>query len=261
MAAELQDSGLLALAQRHLGMAARRHGDRAAMREALEAALRAARAAGDRREEAFALISIGAAAHQEGAAQAADLLGQGLALASDVGDAGPVGWAQLVLGSIEAEQGRHAEATRLTADALARARPMGYWAVMVGSLAQLSALARAQGDLAAARRYARECVAVARDAADLGLIAAALTTFAELELHAGDAEQAVRLLAAESAWRAASGAQRAVSFWTWRAPTPEEARARLGEAAFGLAWAAGQRLTLWQAIEDALTAQLTVAPS
>jgi hypothetical protein len=104
-------------------------------------------------------------------------------------------------------------------------------------------------------------VAVARDAADLGLIAAALTTFAELELHAGNAEHAARLLSAESAWRATSGAQRAVSFWTWRAPTPEEARAELGEDAFARAWRDGQRLTLWQAVEDALTAQPTVAPS
>ena len=53
------DLRLLALAQRHLSMAAQRQGDAAAARAALRAALETARRAGDRREEAFDLVALG----------------------------------------------------------------------------------------------------------------------------------------------------------------------------------------------------------
>jgi len=129
---------------------------------------------------------------------------------------------------------------------------MGYWAVTVAALAQLGALERIRGDLAAARGHGRACIAAAQEIGDRGLVAAALAFFGDLELQAGRDERGVRLLGAESAWRAALGARRFVSFWRWPAPKAEEARARMGEEAFARTWAAGERLTLEQAVAEAL---------
>jgi non-specific serine/threonine protein kinase len=252
------DLRLLALALRHLSMAAQRQGDAAAARTALEGALRTARQAGDRREEAFALVSLGAEAEQAGEPAAATrLLDEALALGREVGDAGPLGWTLSVLGAIAAKEGRYDEAGRLFGEALDVSRPMGYWAVTVAALAQLGALARARGDLAAARERGRACITAAQEIGDLGLVAAALAFFGDLELQAGRDERGVRLLGAESAWRAVPGAgpaRRFVSFWSWPAPKADAARARMGAPAFAAAWAAGQRLTLEQAVAEALAA-------
>jgi predicted ATPase/DNA-binding XRE family transcriptional regulator len=253
MAEQLGDPGLLALALRHLGMAAKRQGDDDAMRRALEAALSAARQAGDRREEAFALVSLGAAVKQAGDSdRAAQLLSEALRMGRQVGDAGPIGWALVVLSAIALDQGQHDEAAELVNEALAVARPMGYWAVVVAALAQRAQLARVRGDLAAARAHGRACVAAAHEVGDVGLVAAALAAYADVELQAGNDQQGLRLLAAESAWRAAQGGRRVVSIWTLPTPTPDEARARIGEAAFARAWAAGQHLTLDQAVAEVL---------
>ena len=85
-----------------------------------------------------------------------------------------------------------------------------------------------------------------------GLVAAAVAFFADLEFSAGRYERGTTLLAAESSWRLGLDARPAVSFWTWPMPTPDEARRQLGDAAFGRAWTAGQRMTLEQAAEDVL---------
>jgi predicted ATPase/DNA-binding XRE family transcriptional regulator len=253
MAEEIGDSGLHAIALRHLSMATKRVGDEPATRVAIEAALGAARRAGDRREEAFALVSLGATAEQAGdTTAAATLLAEGLAMAQEVGDAGPIGWALTALGAVALREGRFERAEELLAEALAVARPMGYWAVVVSALAQLGALARARGELADARDRGRECLAQAQAAGDMGLVAAALSFVADLEVHAGNYELGTRLLAAEGAWRAGLDARRAVSFWTWPAPTPDAARANLGEAAFARVWAEGQQLPLEAAIAEVL---------
>ncbi len=207
LAEEAGDLRLLALARRHLSMAAQRHGDEAGAQAALAGALDAARQGDDRREEAFALVSLGAAALQAGdPAAAVPLLDEGLAIGREVGDAGPVGWALSVLGAIAAGEGRHGEAARLFGEALELSRPVGYWAVTVAALAQLGALERARGDLGAARRYGRACIRAAQQIGDLGLVAAALAFFGDLELEAGRDERGVRLLSAEGAWRTAPGA-------------------------------------------------------
>jgi predicted ATPase len=253
MARAAGDLRLLAFAQRHLSMAAQRQGDEAAARTALRAALETARRAGDRREEAFDLVSLGAAAEQAGdTPEAARLLAEGLALGRTVGDAGPIGWALSVLGAIAAAEGRDDEAVRRFEEALEFSRPIGYWAVTVAALAQLGTLERARGDLDAARARGRECIAAAREIGDRGLVAAALAFFGDLELRAGRDERGIRLLGAESAWRVVPGARRFVSFWSWPAPRVEDARARMGEAAYARAWAAGQALSLEAAVAEAL---------
>ncbi|HVG95668.1 MAG TPA: tetratricopeptide repeat protein [Chloroflexota bacterium] len=253
MARVAGDLRLLALAERHLSMAAQRQGDAAAARAALQAALETARRAGDRREEAFDLVSLGAAAEQAGdTPAAARLLGEGLALGRTVGDAGPIGWALSVLGAIAAAEGRAGEAVQRFEEALEFSRPIGYWAVTVAALAQLGTLEQARGNLDAARARGRECIGAAREIGDRGLVAAALAFFGDLELQAGRDERGIRLLGAESAWRPVPGAGRFVSFWSWPAPRVEDARARMGEAAYARAWAAGQALTLEAAVAEAL---------
>jgi predicted ATPase len=254
VAGQIGDQAVLALAMRHLSMATKRDGDEAASRAALERALEAARLANDRREEAFALVSLGATLEQAGETETARrMLLDGLTLGRDVGDAGPVGWALTVLGAIALREGDHDRAARLLAQALAVARPMGYWAVVVTATAELAALARAQDDLDTALARGRECLVEAHAAGDNSLIAAALATVGDLELQAGRVEHGTRLLSAESAWRASLGGSRVISIWSWPAPAPDVARARLGEAEFARAWAAGQRLTLDQAVQDALS--------
>jgi non-specific serine/threonine protein kinase len=253
MARLLDDRELLALGLRHLAWAAKSRGDEASVRSALEAALITAREVGDRREVAFAHVSLGAVHEQAGETVAATgLLAQALPICREVGDAGPLGWALTVMGAVAIKDGRYDDAARYIGEALDVARPMGYWAVVVAALAQLGTLARAQGDLAAAFHHGRACVAAAREIGDLGLVAAAVAFFADLEFSAGRYERGTRLLAAESTWRLGLDARPAVSFWTWPMPTPDEARRQLGDAGFGCAWTAGQRMTLEQAAEDVL---------
>jgi len=99
----------------------------------------------------------------------------------------------------------------------------------------------------------RDCLAEAQAVGDRGLIAAALATFADLQLKAGFHERGTRLLAAESAWRAGLGGRRAISIWSWPGPSPDAARELLGEAAFARDWTAGQRLSLDEAVREALS--------
>jgi hypothetical protein len=129
---------------------------------------------------------------------------------------------------------------------------MGYWAVIVASIAQLATLALARGDLKLAFARGQSCIAEARAAGDRSLIAAAIVTNARLQLEAGQFERGTRLLAAESAWRETVGGRRTVSIWTWPAPTADAARAMLGEAAFTRAWTAGQLMSLESAAQEAL---------
>ena len=74
-ARQVRDEPLAALALRHLSMAAQRHGDLPGARAASEEALAVARRCDDHREEAFDLVSLGAAAQQAGETRrAAELL-------------------------------------------------------------------------------------------------------------------------------------------------------------------------------------------
>ena len=235
-------------------MAAYRHGDASGAQLANEHALEVARSCSDRREQAFGLVALGAAAEQAGdSKRAAELLALGLEAGREVGDAGPVGWALSILGAIAVRDGQFALAGGLLDEALALSRPMGYWAVTVASLAHASKLALAQGDIALARGHALACLGTANDSGDSGLMAAALSSFAEAEQHAGSVERFVRLVATEHRWRAERGAARFVSFWSWPAPDAEVARGLLGEAAFAEAWAGGTALSLDAAVAEALT--------
>src|SRR5262249_50853184 len=152
---------------------------------------------------------------------------------------------------IAVREQRFDDARQLLEEALALSRPMGYWAVMVASLAQLSGLARAQSNVPLAREYGRACLATAQEIGDLGLMAAAAAVFADVEFDLGRFADGVRLLGAENAWRAGLG-RRFVSFWSWPAPDPSVARARLGDTAFEDAFSAGQALSLRRAVAEAL---------
>src|SRR5690349_17560432 len=137
-------------------MAAKQHGDDAAMRRAFEAGLQAARQAGNRREEAFTLVSLGAALEEAGErAKAAQLLAEALEIAREVGDAGPIGWALIVLSAIALEERHYSRAAELVDEALSVARPMGYWAVVVAALAHRALLACARGYPEEARAHGR----------------------------------------------------------------------------------------------------------
>ena len=170
------DTRVLALALRHLSMAAQQRGDDATARSAMESALNAgARRGRSARGGVCAHFAGRRCRAGWGGAVATSLLADGLVVARAVGDAGPVGWALSVLGAIAIREGRYEQAGELLSEALALSRPMGYWAVMVASLAQLGALALAQSDFVGAREHARACIAAAHEVGDQGLMAAALT--------------------------------------------------------------------------------------
>jgi hypothetical protein len=86
-----------------------------------------------------------------------------------------------------------------------------------------------------------------------------------LAAASGDHRRAVRLFAAVAAWRGGHDVRPGGSVWggwTWTPRDDEEAataaraaRAALGEEAYAAAWAAGEQLSLDEALDEALAAE------
>jgi len=262
VARALDDDSLASIALRHSALVAEAQGDTAAARALHEEALASARRAGDPREMGFGLAWMGLLALGTGQVEPARrLLAESLPLCRDVGDATPLTLVLGALGRIAMAQRDTTRAQALLDESLAVAQAISSPLAIVKALAQLGDLARLAGDLATAERRYRDCLAVAREAGP-GPVADSLGQCACIAAALGRFEPAARLFAAEDAWRSAAGGGRSPTFL----PAPETydhdlaaTRAALGDEAFAAAWAAGQAVSLEQAVAAALDDALSGA--
>ena len=228
-------------------------GDLARTMELLDESKAVAREANDARANALVLQGYGsvAAVHGElerAAALSAEALTQWRALADPVG----TGETLYLLGYVAAIQGDDDAAEAWFSEALEQARAIGSPLWVAGALEALGTCARERGDLDQAARLFGESLALLGQRGNPLLVANCLKSLGAVAGVAGDPQQAARLLGAAEALRERHG----VAVYPTELPRLERAsapaRARLSDAAFTAAWAAGRTLPVEQAIVEAL---------
>jgi predicted ATPase/DNA-binding CsgD family transcriptional regulator len=254
VARQVNDSRLLTVALRHLGVALHQQDDGAA-RAVLEEALAVARAADDAREVTYSLTFLGRLLEDAGDPVVAErMYTEALAAGRSSEDALPLSNVLLNLGRIAAARGEHARAVVLMEESLDLSRELRY----TGSgergtaLLHLANLARTQHDLATARARCMENLELARNANDRLMMAASLVLMGGLEQAAGRFERAAFLFGAEAAGRARQGSLDLVRY-----PPPTDParyaddlaaiRRALGDDGFAVAWGQGQAMTVEEA--------------
>jgi len=235
------------------GVLAVYQGDNAAAGAWLAEAMTVGRRAGDRRTEARALNMLGVMAMNEGDLELArPRLEESLALIQTVGERRDVAVALTNLGIAVYAQHDLARAANVFTEALALGRQLGERDMIATNLSNLSSVALRQGDIPQAETLQCEALALYQALGDPRRCAVGLEGLASTAGMARQGERAARLLGAAEALRETLGAP---------IPPPEradveravaEARAALGEEAWGRALAAGRALTLEQAIAEAL---------
>jgi len=145
-----------------------------------------------------------------------------------------------------------ARATALSEEALTLSRRAGELQAEVNTLCILGQLARQGGDLATAFALQRQGLALARERADPRCVADTLEYLVNVVGAAGHGEQAARLLGAATALREAIGAPGPSVERAMTEQAVAGARGALGEEAWAAAFAAGQAMTLEEAIAEAL---------
>ena len=149
-------------------------------------------------------------------------------------------------------RGDYGPAIHLNETALSVARERGDTWSIAFALSLLGRLAWLQGEHARATQLQRESLVLQREMDDRVGIADSLDVLAWLANTAGEPARAARLFGAAGAVRERSGA---TSLPLWRAEHERNlaaTRARLGVEAFAAACAAGQSMTVEEAIEEAL---------
>ena len=144
-------------------------------------------------------------------------------------------------------------------EALVIWRRLGHPWGIPAALRDLADLALLQGDLATALGLYQECLAGWRHLREKFHVGRCLWGLAQVALATRQAEQAVRLLAAMEALEEAIGVVSPLELQAQIARAASTARERLGEAAFGAAWAVGRELAVEEATEEALA--VTIRPA
>jgi predicted ATPase/class 3 adenylate cyclase len=184
--------------------------------------------------------------------QAAALYQEALFIARGIGNHNGVVWAQRGLGRVAQAQGDTAQAMTLFEESIAWFREAGRREGLAWTLHHMGMVAYAQGDVARATALLREGLAVQKQLENQREIAESLERFAVLAVGDRHLERAARLLGAAAALREQIGAPLPPSDRADYERTVTTMRTQLDYAMFAAVWAAGQALTLEQAITEAL---------
>jgi predicted ATPase len=242
-------------------------GDQARAQALLGQSLSLFRQARDELRLAMVLALLGhLSALQHEYAAAGELLEESLALLSEMSDEEftaddrvqqtlDITEAYNFLGQVRLFQGDHGGAARLFAKGLSAARRVPDRFSILVSLYDLALSSQAQGDLSGAAEHLKEGLSVAAEAGDETSLAYYMEELAAVARLQANPERAVRLLAAAKSLLEARG-----SGWL-HAYVPRAAhddvvlaalRSRMGDAAFGQAWAWGSSIGGRRAVEYAL---------
>ena len=155
-------------------------------------------------------------------------------------------------GELSAEEGDVGEGRRLLEAALAAARSQGHKDFTARALHELGGLARLAEDPLRAARLHSEALVLQRDIGAVPALVASLEAFAGLAVDAGCHRHAGLLLSAATAQRERIGYPRLL----WQSARCESdiegIRANLGRAECKRVWAAGEKLSLDEAVSLAL---------
>jgi hypothetical protein len=206
---------------------------------------------------------------RQDAPRAQSLFDQSLALYQSLGDRADVAYAQGALAALAADSGDVVRARSLCGECIATFRQLGDARGLAEELRLLGRIAALQGDDRGAAAAFAECLTQRHvlGASDLAFslegLALALARIAARAQEPAHLQPAVRLLGAAFALREGLTAGTS-SNWSVTAPVVTHAdyvdqlvatRAALGTAAFDVAWSAGQRVPIAQAITEALAAE------
>ena len=202
---------------------------------------------------AMCLVRMGDALKPKGKAAAAlPFLEEGVVVARRVGDKIVLSEGLRELGSLYYTEGNLMEAASLTEEALANARGIGALLSIFLALFQLVIISCLQNDPAKAKGYCLELWALGKDTGSPFATVFGLISFGLVASFGGELERGVRLLAAVE--RLAhqlgmnfGGAESEPVFRVYKQAL-EKAQAQLGPAAFQVAWAEGQQMTIEQAL-------------
>jgi predicted ATPase/class 3 adenylate cyclase len=227
--------------------------DFAAAESWLEQAAALGQTAGDRRTAALALNYLGVLAMYQGNLEgAAARFEASLALAREVGDRHGSALTLNNRGNVAVYQGDLERAAAAFAEALALFRQVGDRGSIAACLLNLGWMARLRGEMAQAEALQREGLALSQELGDPRVCAEALEALASTAGAAGQGERAARLVGAAAAVRETIGAPQPSDERADTEAAVAAARAALGEEQWAAAFAAGQALSLEQAIAEAL---------
>lgn len=216
-----------------------------------EEVLALARSIGDRSFHVNGLYLLGRAAAFTGDFPRARQLLHEVVAPSDGAAASEIAWAQLELAKIAWAEGASAAFAAALQQALALALQAGLDEVHATTLVFLGHVARERGDLPLAWRRAAEALVIFRRTRPEGLCFC-VALWAELAADSADDAQAARWMGAREALRERRFALDHYPFMRERRAVLATAlRARLGDAVFEAAWAAGRLLTEQALIETA----------
>jgi predicted ATPase/class 3 adenylate cyclase len=215
---------------------------------------------------ATCLIRFGDALKPRGEAAAArPFLEEGVALARRIGDKLLLSEGLRELGSLYFAVGDLSAAASLTAEALANGRAIGSMSHEFLGLFQLVIIACLQSDPAKAQEHSVELWALGKETGAPFAAAFALFSFGLAACFGGEPGKGARLLAAAEKVLYQVGidvlSAEADPITKVYQQALEKARARLGAAAFDLAWVEGQHLTPEQALALATEGESTAEAS
>jgi tetratricopeptide (TPR) repeat protein len=213
---------------------------------------------GDQQGTARSLNNLGEVAYARGAyAQAGALYEESLAIKRELGDTRGMATTLLNLGALACEQRACRRAVELLAEGKALYQELGDRQGIARALSRFGDVAHAQGDAARLEACHAESLRLYQEVGDKTGIARALAGVAAAASIREQPPRAARLLGAATALRAAIGATADPGARVTYDRALVATRAALGEEAFAAAWAAGQALSLEQAVAEALTARVT----
>jgi predicted ATPase/transcriptional regulator with XRE-family HTH domain len=251
----LDDRRGMARALVNLGAVATYQGDEERARALCEESLALYRALGDSIGIALALNNLAVRAlHRADYARATALLEESLALCRQRGDTLNAAIALTNLADAARRQGAHAQAVALYEESLALYESIGDQMFRRQTLTELAGALQALGQHDQALALYRESLADYQTGGSPRSAAYALEGIALVYSAQGQPEQTARLFGAAAALRATLGIPLTAPNHLQYDPALATTRAALGEESFALAWAAGQALSLEQAIAEALQA-------
>jgi tetratricopeptide (TPR) repeat protein len=207
----------------------------------------------DRHGIAGALDSLGTLAYLQGDVErTVTLLEEALALRRALGDGLDIVTSLVNLGAVAYWQGDVGRAVALFEEALPLARELGDKGLCALCLVYLGRAASRRGAALVAATHYQEALQLCLDTGDRYLLPYALEDWAWATHDQGEGERAAQLYGAAAALRAATQAVLTPREATDREQKIEALRVSLGAAVFERGWAAGERLSLEDAVALAL---------
>jgi len=232
--------------------------DSAAARPLLEEGRDLARTLGERWWVAWTVHLLGRVSYFEGDAQTTRALGQeSLAIASEIGDDWLVAWALHLLGLAAQVEGDYPTARQFYEDSLVIRRRLGFLEGVSTIFGLLGMIDYREGNYAAAREHFHDGLVLIRGIDSGWLIGNLVADFAALAARVGEPERAGRLAGALMALSEAVSMRPIPLVEANLGPALDAARHAIGEAAFAAEEQIGRRMTLDEAVNEALALQVT----